>query len=293
MKSRFYVVRSMVFLSGIMLIAGASLQAQEAGAPATAPTEVKVNKTFSARAPVHKTLFAASAAPTGSPAPNITCILYMNTATPSQPHECKSDTTAGSDNTVPSNECGTTCQEGVSTPNTCSGTDDTDASDCGSTTPAICSSDYSGCYPPSTPAGTVSTDPTTQNTDPDSYGDGDTPSSAAGFCSLVQNGLQKSCVGLPKAEQALCIYNACVKGNTCTGAVKQTCIKPPKGGTGKSANDACQSQYVSNMSYCSKQTSLPAQNVCLATALAELNGCTNLTASREVQVQVQQRIDIH
>jgi hypothetical protein len=292
MKTHFDVGCSVVMVVCSMLVGIAGLCAQQPATPAT-PSPIKVNKTFSARFPVHRTLFAASAAPTGSPAPSITCILYMNTATPSEPHECKSETGGGSDNTVPSNECGTTCQEGASTPNTCSGTDDTDPDDCGSTTPAICTSDYSGCYPPSVPAGTVTPDPTTQNTDPDSYGDGDTPSSAAGFCSLVQNGLQKSCTGLPKAEQALCQYNACTKGNTCTGAVKQTCTKPPKGGTGKSSNDACQSQYMSNMSYCSKQTSLPTQNVCLATALAEMNGCTNLTSSREVQVHVQQGVDVH
>ena len=289
MRSRFDVIRSMIVFCS-MLAVGASLGAQQPATPAPTAARVKINKTFPARAPVHRTLFAASAAPTGSPAPSITCILYLNTVTPSEPHECKSVSGGGGDNTTPSTQCGTTCQEGPSTPNTCSGTDDTDPDDCGSSAPAICSSDYSGCYPPSAPGGTFVPDPTTQNTDPNSYGGGDTPSSAAAFCSLVQNGLQRSCSGLPKAEQALCQYNGCTEGNTCTGAVKQKCTKPPKGGSGKARNDACQSQYVSNMSYCSRQTDIRAQNLCLATALAELNGCTNLTASREVQVQVPQRI---
>ena len=74
--------------------------------------------------------------------------------------------------------------------------------------------------------------------------------------------------------------------------MKRTCVKPPNGRGAKAVNDACQLQYLSNMSYCSKQTDIKTQNVCLATALAEMNGCTNLTASREAEVQASQRINI-
>ena len=65
MRSRFDVIRSMIVFCS-MLAVGASLGAQQPATPAPTAARVKINKTFPARAPVHRTLFAASAAPTGS-----------------------------------------------------------------------------------------------------------------------------------------------------------------------------------------------------------------------------------
>jgi hypothetical protein len=275
-KSQFRFSCRWIQLLVLTLGAGHLATAQQAPVDAKAPAAA--NQQFTVKTRVPKTLMAVHTAPSGSPSPDLTCILEMNTSTPSKPHTCKPTSGGGNAGDGPaSTQCGTTCSDAGTVPNTCSGTDDTDPEDCGQTSTALCQSDYTGCYPGAAPGTSGLTDPANQNTDPDSLGGGDSPTSGASFCQLEQAGLSNSCAGYPAGvAKSDCVYAACVLANQCVGVTKQTCIKPPKAAA-KAVNDTCQAQYVSNMSYCSAQKDIPTQTICITTSRVELNACSRVT----------------
>lgn len=279
-----------------ILMAAAGIQtmlAQSASSPAAqAKPAIRVNL------PKIRARFAAQSAPAGSPAPDVTCILYMNTKDMGS-HECKTPSGPAGDSDGPqSTQCGTDCTSSDTTSTDCSSSTDggdtgSGTSDCVSSGTASCTTSYAGCYPPSGPNQGGLTDPTTQNTDPDSYGDGDSPSSAASFCSLFETGLQNSCNAMPAGPaRSSCQYEACQKGNTCVGAQKTTCVKPPKGTAASSLNDHCQSQYAANMAYCTTQTNAGTQSTCMTTSLAELNGCSIASAAPVTPVRINPRLTL-
>jgi hypothetical protein len=89
----------------------------------------------------------------------------------------------------------------------------------------------------------------------------------------------------------ICQYEACQRGNNCVGAQKTTCAKPPKGAA-TSLNDRCQSQYAANMSYCTTQADAATQSTCMATSLAELNGCSIASAAPVTPVKITPKLTL-
>jgi hypothetical protein len=280
-----------------ILVAAAGVQTMLAQAAAPAKPAIRTSL------PKLRARFAAQSAPVGSPTPDVTCILYANTKD-NRSHECKTPSGPASSDGPQSTQCGTDCTSSDTTSTDCSAESSTDGSstdggstssgtsDCVSAGTASCTTSYGGCYPASGPDQSGLTDPTTQNTDPDSYGDGNSPSSAAAFCQLEETGLQNSCVDMPAGPaRSICQYEACQRGNSCVGAQKATCPKPPKG-SATSLNDRCQSQYAANMSYCTTQVDAATQSTCMTTSLAELNGCTIASAAPVTPVKVTPRLTL-